>query len=111
MKSRAGTEFEWDTANISHLKRHHVTPAEFEELMTNDPFYLEYQARNDEERYKILGSTKAGRVLIGIWTPREGRFGPLPHMPPAARTGICIWGATNEKETRNTGVQVGSRRG
>jgi uncharacterized protein len=73
MKGRAGTEFEWDTANISHLKRHNVTPAEFEELMTNDPFYLEYQARNDEERYKILGSTKAGRVLIGIWTPREGK--------------------------------------
>jgi len=38
--------------------------------MTGDPVYLEYQARNDEERYKVLGVTKAGRVLIGVWTPR-----------------------------------------
>lgn len=41
--------------------------------MTGDPVYLEYQARNDEERYKVLGVTQAGRVLIGVWAPREGK--------------------------------------
>lgn len=68
-----GIEFDWDAENTRHLKRHRVSPAEFEELMVGDPMYLEYQARNDEERYKVLGATRAGRVLIGIWTPREGK--------------------------------------
>ena len=68
-----GTEFDWDAENTRHLKRHRVTPDEFEELMIRDPVYLEYQARNNEERYKVLGMTAAGRVLIGIWTPRDGK--------------------------------------
>jgi uncharacterized DUF497 family protein len=50
-----------------------VTPAEFEELMSGEPVYLEYQTRTDEERYKVLGVTKAGHVLIGVWTPRDGK--------------------------------------
>ena len=50
-----GIEFDWDAENTRHLKRHRVTPNEFEELMTGDLVYLEYQARNDEERYKVLG--------------------------------------------------------
>ena len=50
-----------------------MTRAEFEELMNSDPVYVAYQTRNDEQRYKVLGVTKAGRVLVGIWTPREGR--------------------------------------
>jgi len=68
-----GIEFDWDAENTRHLSRHRVTPDEFEELMRSDPKYLEYQAEGDEERYKVLGVTKAGRVLIGIWAPREGK--------------------------------------
>jgi len=41
--------------------------------MTGEPVYLEYQVPDDEERYKVLGVTVAGRVLIGIWTPRLGK--------------------------------------
>jgi uncharacterized DUF497 family protein len=69
-----GIDFDWDAENTRHLKRHRVTPEEFEELMTGDPVYLEYQSRNDEERYKVLGVTAAGRILIGVWTPREGKI-------------------------------------
>jgi len=72
-EANGGIEFHWDAENTRHLKRHRVTPNEFEELITRDPVYLDYQARNGEERYKVLGATKAGRVLIGIWTPREGK--------------------------------------
>ena len=76
-----GIEFDWDTENIRHLKRHRVKPEEFEELMTSDPVYLEYQARGDEERYKVIGVTKAGRVLIGVWTPREGKVRAVTAYP------------------------------
>ena len=68
-----GIEFDWDAENTKHLKQHRVTPKEFEELMAGDPVYLEYQVPDDEERYKVLGVTEAGRVLIAIWTPRLGK--------------------------------------
>jgi len=48
-----GTEFDWDAENARHLRRHGVTPDEFEELLTRDPLYLEYQAGNDEERFSV----------------------------------------------------------
>jgi uncharacterized DUF497 family protein len=68
-----GIEFEWDTENVRHLQRHGVAPQEFEELINGDPLYVEYRATEDEERYKVLGASRAGRVLIAVWTPRVGR--------------------------------------
>ena len=66
-------EFDWDVENTRHLRRHGVTPEEFEELMTGDPFFLEYQTEHGEERYKVLGVIGSGRMLIALWTPREGK--------------------------------------
>jgi hypothetical protein len=66
-------EFDWDAENLRHLRRHRVGAQEFEELITSGLLYLEYQTAADEERYKVLGATRAGRVLIAVWTPREGR--------------------------------------
>jgi len=66
---KGGIEFDWDAENKRHLKRHR----EFEELITGDPVYPEYQTQNDEERYKVLGLTRTGRILVGVWTPREGK--------------------------------------
>jgi len=68
-----GIVFDWDAENIRHLGRHRVTPAEFEELMKGDPLYMEYQGADREERYKVLGATKSGRVLLGVFTLRKGR--------------------------------------
>jgi uncharacterized DUF497 family protein len=73
VRKRRGIEFDWDAENVRHLKRHRVSRIEFEEMMTGEPAYLEYQSEAGEERYKVLGVTKAGRALIGIWMPREGR--------------------------------------
>ncbi|HLN03256.1 MAG TPA: BrnT family toxin [Bryobacteraceae bacterium] len=73
MDEASGVAFDWDAENTRHLRRHRVTPKEFEELMTGDPLYREYQPSNREERYKVLGATKAGRVLIAVFTLREGR--------------------------------------
>jgi len=68
-----GFEFDWGAANVSHLKRHRVTPREFEEVMTGEPAYLEYEDASGEERYKVIGPTRSGRLLIAVWTPRDGR--------------------------------------
>ena len=78
--------------------------------MNSDPVYVAYQTRNDEQRYKVLGVTKAGRVLVGIWTPREGRVRPLQLILQAANTEISIGSASDEAEARNTCIQIGIRR-
>ena len=101
-----GIEFDWDTENTRHLRRHRVTPDEFEELMDSDPAYLEYQARNDEERYKVLGATKAGRVLIAIWTPRDGKVRAVTAYR-AGRVYEKLYGRlANERETSYTNLQI-----
>lgn len=69
----SGIEFDWDARNTRHLKRHRVTPSEFEELMAGEPVYLEYQTRQGEERYKVLGATKDGRIVIAVWMLRAGK--------------------------------------
>ena len=52
-----GIEFDWNAENIRHLERHGVARGE----------------RDNEERYKVLGATRAGRILVAVWTPRCGR--------------------------------------
>ena len=84
-------EFDWDAENMRHLKQHHVTPYEFEELMAGDPVYLEYQVESDEERYKVLGATKAGRILIAIWTPRAGRVRAVTAYGASRAYQILYW--------------------
>jgi uncharacterized DUF497 family protein len=69
-----GVEFDWDAHNIKHLARHEVTTAEFEELIAGDSLYLEYAVENGEDRFKVLGATARGRVLIAVWTPRDGKI-------------------------------------
>jgi uncharacterized DUF497 family protein len=66
-----GPEFDWDEGNVRHLRRHRIAPAEFEEVLLNDPIDLEYQMKDGEARYKALGATNRGRVLIVVWTVRE----------------------------------------
>ena len=74
-------EFEWDEQNKRHLKSHRVSPHEFEEVIANDPLDLQYQLENGEERYKSLGVTDSGRVLIAVWTLREGRVRAVTAYP------------------------------
>jgi uncharacterized DUF497 family protein len=66
-------EFDWDEHNTKHLRAHRVSRHEFEEVLCGEPLDLDYQVENGEERYKALGMTQRGRVLIVVWTPRDGR--------------------------------------
>jgi uncharacterized DUF497 family protein len=71
----SGVEFDWGASNTKHLKRRQVTPAEFEEWIAGGPVFLEYAVENGEERFKVLGATKLRRVLIAVWTLRDGKSG------------------------------------
>ena len=75
MRGVAGEiEFEWDDENTAHLAAHRVTPAEFEELMGNDPVDVNFEVIGDEDRYRSVGLTGGGRLVPAVWTIRDGRI-------------------------------------
>jgi hypothetical protein len=53
------SRFEWDEANIEHLARHQVIPAEAEEVFASR--YIVYKSRND--CFIALGQTEEGRFF------------------------------------------------
>jgi uncharacterized DUF497 family protein len=63
--------FLWDRENISHIARHKISRAEAEQVIENNPFDLERQIRNGEERILHLGETTSGRVLFVVVTVRN----------------------------------------
>lgn len=65
--------FDWDQANIRHLRRHKVSTSEFEEALLNDAIELEYEDEDGEPRFKSLGRTNDGRILVLVWTIRSER--------------------------------------
>ncbi|MEO8663138.1 MAG: BrnT family toxin [Bryobacteraceae bacterium] len=67
-------ELDWDEANIRHLRRHRITPLEFQQVLNNGPFELDYQTEDGEDRYKSVGLTDGGRLLVIVWTNRNFRI-------------------------------------
>lgn len=76
-----GIAFDWDDGNTKHLAAHKVTPAEFEQLMNNDPLDLDYVVIDGEERYRSIGITNGGRFLLAAWTIRGGKVRAITAFP------------------------------
>ena len=64
-----------------HLAAHKVVPAEFEQLLNNDPVDLAYELITGEERYRSVGITNKGRLLSVAWTLRNGRVRAITAFP------------------------------
>ena len=62
--------FDWDEENRAHIAAHNVSCAEAEQVINNEPFDLELQAVNGEERFVQLGETNAARILVVVSTWR-----------------------------------------
>ena len=67
-------DFEWDNENVSHLARHHITPAEAEEVFRSEPVLRGYEVSGAEDRWTAVGATRALRVLVLIFAVREERI-------------------------------------
>lgn len=76
-------EFDWDDENKKHLDAHKVAPAEFEQLLNNDPVDLSFELIDNEERYRSVGVTNAGRLLSAVWTIRKGKIRAITAFPAA----------------------------
>ena len=77
----ARIEFDWDGENRKHLVAHKVTPAEFEQLLNNDPLDLVYEMIDNEERHRSVGLTNGGRLLSVVWTIRNGKVRAITAFP------------------------------
>jgi uncharacterized DUF497 family protein len=62
--------FDWDEFNIAHIARHNVVPAEAEQAVANRPLELPQDVREGEIRYRLLGPTDDGRILVIVITLR-----------------------------------------
>ena len=76
-----GIVFDWDDGNIEHLAAHGVTPAEFQQVLNNDPLDLDYEPVDNEKLYRSVGLTSAGRLLTVVFTVRNGRLRAVTAFP------------------------------
>ena len=76
--------FDWDEANRDHLARHRVLPHEAEEALS-DPFGLNYEVVDGEERWTDIGHTREYRVLIVVWTLRQDEVVRVVTARPASK--------------------------
>lgn len=77
----SGIEFDWDYENKRHLAAHKVAPAEFEQVINNDPIDLSFDLVKGEERYRSVGLTNKGRLLSVAWTIRNGKVRAITAFP------------------------------
>jgi hypothetical protein len=63
-----------DAANIGHVARHGIAPAEAEEAVLNRIAVLATVLSGGEERMVCAGRTASGRVLKAVYTLRRGRI-------------------------------------
>ena len=69
--ARDAVDLDWDDSNIRRVRRHRIDPAEVQQVLNNNPLDLDYETESGEERYKSLGVTDSGRILVVVWTVRE----------------------------------------
>ncbi len=64
--------FDWDDANVDHVRRHGVEPDEAADALA-DPNALAVDATNSatEKRWAALGATEPGRLLFVVFTRRD----------------------------------------
>jgi uncharacterized protein len=78
--------FEWDDGNRPKVAAHGLTVAEVEEAMADlGQLPLGGRLVGSERREGIIGRTGAERVIVVIYTLRDGRFRVVTAYPGTAR--------------------------
>ena len=66
--------FDWDAANVGHIRRHAVTPLEVEEAVRGEHSTSPAREINGEERWKLFAKLRSGRYLVVVFTIRRNLF-------------------------------------
>lgn len=70
-------EFEWDKGNIGKNKKHEVEDKEVEEIFFDEnkvTFPDVIHSTENEERLRIIGKTKKGKLLFVVFTKRSKKI-------------------------------------
>ena len=70
-------EFEWDRIKREqNLRSHDVDFVEAEEVFDDQRALVEFDEKHSlaEERFRILGKTRSGRLLLTVFTPRGSKI-------------------------------------
>lgn len=70
-------QFDWDEHNESHIRRHRVSPQEFEEAMRNRHVLARVDCMKGERRFLVIGATNGLRVLVLVYAQRGRRIRPV----------------------------------
>jgi uncharacterized DUF497 family protein len=97
-----GIEFDWDDENKKHLNAHNVSPAEFEQLLNNNPIDLNFELIDSDERHRSVGLTKAGRFLSVVWTIRNGKVRAITAIPASVSDRKAFLEKPNEEAVKET---------
>jgi uncharacterized DUF497 family protein/predicted DNA binding CopG/RHH family protein len=76
-------KFDWDQANIRHIAEHDVSPDEAEQVIRNEPFEIDFQRYEEEDRTSELGETNSGRILVVVSTTRGSAIRVVTAYAPA----------------------------
>jgi uncharacterized protein len=72
----------WDTWNVPHIARHEVTPEEVEQVCHGEPVFSEMY----KGRLRMVGPTRAGRMLTAILAPEgEAIYYPVTARPASRK--------------------------
>ena len=69
-------EFEWDKGNIDKNKKHNVEDKEAEEVFLDErkKIFKDRLHSGGEERFRVIGKTKKGRLLFVVFTKRKNKI-------------------------------------
>jgi uncharacterized DUF497 family protein len=73
--------FDWDAANTTHIARHGIAPGEAEQALKIDPLIADIQEHEGEQRFLCFGRTRSGRMLVVLYTEREGKVRVVTAYP------------------------------
>jgi uncharacterized DUF497 family protein len=100
--AEGGIEFDWDDANIRHLRRHRISPLEFEQVLLNGPLDLDYQTEGGEDQFKSLGLTDRGRAVVAVWTIRDFRIRAVTAYPATRQMRLLYQQLVKETDDAET---------
>ena len=66
-------DFDWDEANIAHIRRHGVEPHEAEEALEMASIDGNTYVIDDEMRFENIGHTRTGRILTVVSVDRKDK--------------------------------------
>lgn len=75
-------DFDWDEANEWHLGEHDIEPYEATEVLFNDPVKLWKGIEEGELRYRVVGETDNGRLLVIVYTYRGEKVRVITGFKP-----------------------------